>query len=643
MKVRRKTMKKGIVLILVIAFLFVIISGYTSAVDTLLSQGKPATASSFQAGNEVAKGNDGSLTTRWTASSATFPQWWKVDLGASNSLNRVDINWYNSSGRSYKYKIEVSTDNVSFTTVVDKTGNTTNGNTSDSFTATGRYVRITVTGASAGWASAYEFKVYNTSGATPTPTRPGSATPTPTGPPPTATPTTPPAGKVLPGKIEAESYDAMSGVATEATSDTGGGLNVGWIDLNDWMDYNVTVNSTANYRIDYRVASPNATGKVDFRVNSTTLASTTIPNTGGWQAWTTVSANVNLSAGAQTIRLLASVGGWNLNWFQGTVAGPTPTPAPTFDPTPTPTVRPTPTPGGPTPTPGDFWGDTASIPPATKVLMFKFLNRTYGKYPDSQVFWSFKSGTINEVHSIAEQDTYDMAANSAGRMYFGLGVAPNAANRTSYWDFIEFTIGTSFNANTTRVDAFGLKLAMRLHCTDGYDKAVGENQATFLEDRAVTFQRYLDMAPVEFDYCAQKEAPYRIVEPGAAGFNAGGQYATYYDSYVNLMWANNGITIPKPGPNGSGLGAYPDLSAAIYRHVGANAGTFNSAGKLLTQTLWADPSTFYQAAPCMYYAKFMHDIAINGLSYGFPYDDVGGYSSFISHGTPQWCIVAIGW
>jgi hypothetical protein len=127
---------------------------------SLLSQGKAATASSFQAGNEVAKGNDGSLTTRWSASGGTFPQWWKVDLGAGYNLSRVDINWYSSSSRSYKYKIEVSTNNVTFTTVVDKTGNTATGDTSDSFSATARYVRITVTGASAGWASAYEFKVY---------------------------------------------------------------------------------------------------------------------------------------------------------------------------------------------------------------------------------------------------------------------------------------------------------------------------------------------------------------------------------------------------------------------------------------------------------------------------------------------------
>ena len=128
----------------------------------LLSQGKTASASSSQTGNGAANGNDGNTATRWAASASTYPQWWNVDLGASKNLTKVDISWYSSSSRSYKYKIEVSSDNTTFTTKVDKTGNTATGDTSDSFTATGRYVRITVTGCSSGsaYASASEFKVY---------------------------------------------------------------------------------------------------------------------------------------------------------------------------------------------------------------------------------------------------------------------------------------------------------------------------------------------------------------------------------------------------------------------------------------------------------------------------------------------------
>jgi hypothetical protein len=291
---------------------------------------------------------------------------------------------------------------------------------------------------------------------------------------------------------------------------------------------------------------------------------------------------------------------------------------------------------------GTFW-DSSNIPPAKNILMFKFLNRTNGKYTDDKVFWSFKNtqNGINEVHSIAEQPLYDMPGNNSGRMYFYLE-APNS----QYYDFIEFTIGgttPAFNGNTTRVDAFGLKIAMRMHCTDNFDVQVGEDQATFMEDRAVTFQKFLDEAPAEFKDLAMSHAPYRIVEPGGGGFNAGGMYATYYNSFIDQLWSANGLTIAKPGPNGSGLGAFPDISAAIMRHVGATAGTFSADGKLMNKSLWSDSTTFYTQAPADYYAKFWHEHGINGKAYGFPYDDVGGYSSYISHQNPQYLEVAIGW
>lgn len=289
------------------------------------------------------------------------------------------------------------------------------------------------------------------------------------------------------------------------------------------------------------------------------------------------------------------------------------------------------------PPPG-FW-DATNIPAAKNVMMFKFLNRTNGKYQDSGVFWSFKATSGLEVHSIAERPTFDMPANASGRMYFYLG-EPNS----QYYDFIEFTIGpTRFNGNTTRVDAFGLKIAMRLHCADGYDVAVGEDYATFQEDRAVTFQKFVDEVPNEFKPLAQLRAPYRIVEPGAGGFKVGGIYEHYYDAYVDQIWAANGLTIPKPGANGSGLGAYPNISAAIFRHVGHDAGSFTADGKLLNKTLWFNAASFYGAAPANYYAKFWHTHAINGKAYGFPYDDVGGYSSYVSHDNPQYLLVAIGW
>jgi F5/8 type C domain len=128
---------------------------------TPLSQGKPVTASSAQHGNPSSAGNDGSLSTRWSANNGSYPQWWRVDLGASHSLTNVAINWYLSSSRYYQYRIETSADDANYTTVVDKTANTTLGDTSDNLVATARYVRITMTAASSsGWASFWECKVY---------------------------------------------------------------------------------------------------------------------------------------------------------------------------------------------------------------------------------------------------------------------------------------------------------------------------------------------------------------------------------------------------------------------------------------------------------------------------------------------------
>jgi F5/8 type C domain-containing protein/glycosyl hydrolase family 64 (putative beta-1,3-glucanase) len=277
----------------------------------------------------------------------------------------------------------------------------------------------------------------------------------------------------------------------------------------------------------------------------------------------------------------------------------------------------------PPPTPDSFWGDVSSIPAAQNVLMLKILNRTNGKYPDSQVFWSF-NGT---VHSIADQPFFDMPANSAGRMYFYLG-SPNS----SYFDFIEFTVGASvFNGNTTRVDAFGLKIALRLHSHDGSDVQVGETQAVFAEDRSVTFQRFINAVPQEFKVLAQTQAPFRIIAPGSdPSFRTGGANASYFTAYESSVGVNE-PTSNVFGCAGS-LASNPTMCAALNRHVAT-----------LPAAQQADRTQYYLSAPANYYAKFWHDNAINGLAYGFPYDDVDGQSSFISHANPQYLLVAVGW
>jgi hypothetical protein len=168
------------------------------------------------------------------------------------------------------------------------------------------------------------------------------------------------------------------------------------------------------------------------------------------------------------------------------------------------------------------------------------------------------------------------------------------------------------------VDAYGLPLAMRLHSTDGYDVQVGETQAFFSKSRTQVFQDFINAVPQEFKVLAQSQAPYRIIAPGSdASFRPGGVNANYFTSYAQS------VGVSEPTQN-------------IFGCAGSMAGNPNmSSGQ-------SDPSRFYQSAPANYYAKFWHDNGINNLAYGFPYDDVAGQSSFISHASPQWLSVAVG-
>ena len=129
-----------------------------------LALNKPATADSEQTsmGNTANKGNDGNSSTRWSANDGKLNHWWKVDLGKSYTLTGTKVQF--QFARNYKYKIEVSTDNITWTIVVNQTTNTSTAQTrQDNFSATGRYVRITYTGLpylQPAWASHYEFEVY---------------------------------------------------------------------------------------------------------------------------------------------------------------------------------------------------------------------------------------------------------------------------------------------------------------------------------------------------------------------------------------------------------------------------------------------------------------------------------------------------
>ena len=119
----------------------------------------------------------------------------------------------------------------------------------------------------------------------------------------------------IPSKIEAEDFTAMSGIQTEVTDDAGGGSNVGYIDDADWIEFRVDAQTTGTFDIDYRVASNGATGAFTLQIDGSNEHNVTVPNTGGWQTWVTVSETAYFTEGEHTIRILATGGGWNINYI----------------------------------------------------------------------------------------------------------------------------------------------------------------------------------------------------------------------------------------------------------------------------------------------------------------------------------------
>jgi hypothetical protein len=126
--------------------------------------------------------------------------------------------------------------------------------------------------------------------------------------------------------IQAESYDSQSGTSTEATTDTGGGQDIGSLANGDWALYKgVNFGSTAATQFIGRVASGAASGVsglVEVRLDSRTstpIGSFAVGNTGGWQSWRTVPANISGVTGTHDVYLTFTSGQpadfVNVNWF----------------------------------------------------------------------------------------------------------------------------------------------------------------------------------------------------------------------------------------------------------------------------------------------------------------------------------------
>ncbi|MGW7440445.1 discoidin domain-containing protein [Streptomyces sp. NPDC054849] len=151
-----------------VAALLVLLPGSATAeaAPALLSQGKPATASSTEgAGTPAFAAVDGDNGTRWSSQFAD-PQWIQVDLGAPAQLSQVVLRWETAHAKAYR--IELSTDGSAWTTAYSTATGPGGVQTLD-VTGTARYVRVYGTQRATAWGySLWEFQVYGTTDTGPT-------------------------------------------------------------------------------------------------------------------------------------------------------------------------------------------------------------------------------------------------------------------------------------------------------------------------------------------------------------------------------------------------------------------------------------------------------------------------------------------
>lgn len=128
----------------------------------------------------------------------------------------------------------------------------------------------------------------------------------------------------IPGVIEAEDFD--EGCPGDAYRDrdeinegglyrpdlgvdlgecSAGGYTLGWTHAGEWTAYTVTVGASASYRIAFHVATAQPSAKFHLEADGVDLTGTIdVPDTKGFQNWTTVERTVRLEPGQHVLKVV---------------------------------------------------------------------------------------------------------------------------------------------------------------------------------------------------------------------------------------------------------------------------------------------------------------------------------------------------
>jgi hypothetical protein len=305
----------------------------------------------------------------------------------------------------------------------------------------------------------------------------------------------------------------------------------------------------------------------------------------------------------------------------------------------------------------------------------------------------------NYAFTLAQAKLMKLPEMDSGRIFVSLGeplyikvltdangnigfAGPNPLNGTDpnigvRYDWYEFTYNDSgVWINTTQVDDFGLPLLL-----DVWGDSKNFHQQTGLtEAHDALMAEYTNEVPAEFQVPLANQL--RIMAPGKSTFDVGQVNEHYFDDYVNQIWqqySNTTLNITVGGRNFVGQVVNGSLS---FNEVDASgnvvAGSPYIVQKPTTQdilegkgtlatgnstelaieaqicaafnrhvmedaSLWEVSQAYYLGSPANFYAKFWHAHGVNGLAYGFAYDDVSNQSSTIHTDKPEHMQLNIGW
>jgi len=275
--------------------------------------------------------------------------------------------------------------------------------------------------------------------------------------------------------------------------------------------------------------------------------------------------------------------------------------------------------------------------------------------------------------------TISLTGNMSGRIYFSLGdkvkFKVNEGNALAYpagWvstdpnypvlhDFVEFTyLDGRIYCNTTMVDMFSVPLSITL--TGEQSPTTGTLVDGGRQNILSTLRDHPDFGQLVIE-------DLRVIAPGH-GLDAGLFSSMYFDSYVGEVWtmyqsqtltvtANNttytgqvsgdqfvfdgGVAPFNRPPTRDVLfcdGALAAPNDGITGPVAAVLGAALNRTTLLdsTQQPTTDPAGFYQASTAHVYSRTMHENTVDGKAYGFAFDDVAGFASYIEDNATEMAV-----